>query len=248
MKNFFIAILLLILIYPAVAQTVKVGFFQGYPTNFIDEKTGIVTGHTVEYIKDFLNEIGYEVEFVGPLPFPRLLSMLKSGDIDSLLGMSWIKEREEYVFYPNKPYRITIPSIFVLNESNIVNGMDLLKLAEFTFSYRNGAVLPESLREFESILEIESLSRDTWIDQSLQMLELGRIDGIINSSDLSIIAAAKRLGLHKRIRKVTLPGKRDPIYLGISKKSEIGPKLIKKYNKNILSTKLFIEDYDNLEF
>lgn len=248
MKVYIILVLLITSLFSAFSQTVKIGFFQGYPTNFIDEKTGEVTGHTIEYLKDFVHEIGYDIDFVGPLPFPRLLSMLKEGEIDALMGMSWIKEREEFVFYPKKAYRISVPNIFVLKESKIESGMDIIELAKHTFSYRNGAVLPEYLREFESILEIEYLSRDTWIDQSLQMLELGRIDGIINSSDLSIIAASKRLGLYSRLKMVVLPGKTDPLYLGISKKSPLGKEFIKKYNENIDKTELRIEAYDDLEF
>lgn len=248
MKILLILFIFIMTISPQFSETVKIGFFQGYPTNFRDEKTGEVTGHTIEYLKDFIHELGYEIEFVGPLPFPRLLAMLKLGEIDALMGMSWIKDREEFVYYPNKAYRVSIPNIFVLKESKIVNGMDILELAKFTFSYRNGAVLPDYLREFESILEIEYLSRDTWIDQSLQMLELRRIDGIINSSDLSIIAASKRLGLYNRLRMVVLPGKTDPLFLGISKESPLGAEFLKRYNDNIDKTKLRIETYDDMEF
>jgi len=248
MKRISILILLVILSSFLFSQTVKIGFFHGYPTNFIDEKSGEVTGHTIEYLKDFITEIGYDIEFIGPLPFPRLLGLLKSGEIDALLGMSKIKEREEYVYYPDESYRVSVPNIFVLNESEINEEMDSSELSKYTYSSRNGAALPGILIEIENILEITYLSRDTWIDQSLQMLELGRIDGIINESELSIIAAAKRLGLHNKIKMIMLPGNLDSLYLGISRNSPIGSEFIKKYNLNLKNTELDMADYDDLDF
>ena len=64
-----------------------------YPTNFLDEKSKKATGHTIEYLRDLIDEIGFDIDFIGPLPFHRLLTMLKNGDIGALLGMSWIKDR-----------------------------------------------------------------------------------------------------------------------------------------------------------
>lgn len=236
------------MIFPLISQEVKIGFFQGYPSNFRDEKSGEVTGSTVEYLRDFVTEIGYDVEFVGPYPFPRLLSLLRDGKIDALLGLSYRKEREEFIYYPDEAYRVSFPNIVVLKDSDLDREFDPEIFSQFVYSYRNGAALPEYVEELNGSIEIKYLSRDTWINQSLQMLELGRIDGIINMSNLSLIAEAKKLGIYNKITFVPIPGEVDPLYMGISKASPIGFELFDRFNKNLKKTKLNIKDYDEVEY
>lgn len=244
---------ILIVIYTLTAitifsESVKVGFFNGYPTNYRDEKTGVATGSTIDYLKDFLSEMGYQPEFIGPLPFPRLLNMLKSGEIDGLLGLSYVDERKAFVYYPDKPYRISYTNIIVLKESPLKEIKTMRDIESYAFSFRNGAVLPDFFIGFENLVNISYLSRDTWIDQSLQLLELKRIDGIINSSELSIYAAAKKLGLKDHLRTVLLPGNEDPLYLGFSRNSPIGEELVKKYNRTLKTSRLKIEHYDKRDY
>lgn len=230
-----------------LGETVSIGFFDGFPTNYRDPETGEPSGSTINFLRDFLAEMRYEVEFVGPYPFPRLLSMLKNGEIDSLLGFSFVEERLEFVYYPNRPYRIDIPYIFFLKDHPVSYIQAVEDIIEYRYSYRSGGALPEFLRSFENLLDITYLSRDTWITQSLQMLELGRIDGIITSTDASIIYEARRLGMYDQIKQVIIPGRVDPIYLGISKASEKGRRLLEDYNTNLTVSKLRIEDYDHPE-
>lgn len=244
----FILLIIISLMFPVFGEKIKIGFFQGYPSNFRDGDSGRVTGHTVEYLRDFISEIGYETEFIGPYPFPRLLSMLKEGEIDALLGLSYVKEREEFIYYPDKPYRISFPNIFVLKGGDLDRSFDPDIFADYIYSYRNGAALPEYLETLDGALEIKYLSRDSWITQSLQMLELGRIDGIINMSNLSIIAEAKKLGLYNHISMIPIPGEVDPLYLGISKASRIGKELLERYNSNLKVTNLTITHYDEIEY
>lgn len=247
MKYIFLLLIFCISIH-LFSETVKIGFFQGYPSNFIDEETGKVTGSTVEYLRAFIKEMGFEAEFIGPYPFPRLLAMLKSGELDGLLGLSYIKEREEFVLYPDKPYRTSRPNIFVIRGGVLDRDFDIETFSKYTFSYRSGAILPDYLRGIEDVLEVEYLARDTWIQQSLQMLAFGRIDGIINMSDLSIIYEARKLGLSDKVKMIPIPGEVDMLYLGISKASPKGEDLVRKYNRNLRKTKLDIKTYDEMEF
>lgn len=240
-------LLIMLFIYPLHSEDVKIGFFQGYPSNFRD-KSGVVTGSTVEYLRAFIDEIDYDTEFIGPYPFPRLLSMLKKGKIDALLGLSYVKEREEYILYPEEPYRVSFPNIFVLKNGVLDRDFDIELFSKYTFSYRQGAALPEYLDAIEDTIDIKYLSRDTWIIQSLQLLEKGRIDGIINMSNLSIISEAKKLGIYDSLSMVHIPGETDPLYLGISKASDIGLELLKKYNANLKTTSLKISDFDNIDY
>lgn len=230
------------------SETVRIGFFQGYPSNFVDEDSGEVTGSTVEYLRDFILEMGFETEFIGPYPFPRLLAMLKNGELDGLLGLSYIKEREEFVLYPDKPYRVSRPNIFVIKGGVLDRDFDIKAFAKYTYSYRSGAILPDYLRGLKDVLEVEYLARDTWIQQSLQMLAFGRIDGIINMSELSILYEARKLGLSDKVKMVPIPGEVDMLYLGISKASPKGEDFLRKYNRNLKKSKLKIETYDEMDF
>lgn len=234
--------------YGLFSQVITIGYFEGYPSNFLNKETGEATGSTVDYLRDYVIEMGYKPVFVGPLPFPRLFEMLKSGEIDSLLGLSYIKEREEFIYYPNQPYRVLNPYVFVKKDSPIVKIENILDMLEYSYIYRQGGALPEFLRPYKDNLKINYLSKEDWLDRGLEMLLLGRVDGIITTSALSVELGARKKGLDIDLRKVLIPGENDPLYLGISKESKIAEDFLQKFNDNLLKTELNIIDYDNREY
>lgn len=244
-KIFFILIISTFTIFGA---SIKIGYFDGFPSNFKNSKTGEVTGSTILYLKTFFKEMNYEVEFVGPEPFARILYMLEQGEIDALLGLSYTKERESFIYYPDKPYRSTIPYLVVL-KTNILDEIKSPKdLMNMKLSYRNGAVLPEFLRNSEKDLNIEYFPRDTWIEQSLKMLVIGRIDGIITMSPDSFFEEIANTKTGNQIKMIKIPGNRNDIFLGISKKSKNAEIILRDYNNNLKKTKLKIETYDAIDF
>lgn len=242
MKGIFIIIFLLFSI-SLSCQTIKVGFFDGYPSFYREPETGEALGSSLSYIRDLILETGYNVEFIGPHPFPRLMSMLKNGEIDGLMGISKNPEREKYILYPEAPYIISELNIIVLKDGPIKELEDIYKDNGYLFSFRRGASLPAFFDSIAGVSEIHYLSKETWITQSIELLLLGRITGIINQSPEALIHHAKTLNKDKLIKKIVVPGVQTESYLGISKKSIYSILFIEKYNEVIKNTKLKIEDY-----
>lgn len=247
-KKLLITILFSLFSFGLYSQVVTIGYFEGFPSNFLNKETGEATGSTVDYLRDFTIEMGYKPVFVGPLPFPRLFEMLKSGEIDTLLGLSYVKEREQFILYPLQPYRVLNPYVFVKKDSPIVKINNILDMLDYSYIYRQGGVLPSFLRPYKDALKINYLSKEDWLDRGLEMLMLGRVEGIITTSVLSVEYGARKKGVDIDLRKVLIPGDNDPLYLGISKKSKIAEEFLEKYNNNIINTKLNISDYDNREY
>lgn len=242
MKRIFIIMFLFfsVLIY---SQTIKVGFFDGYPSFYRDPETGEALGSSLSYIRDLILETGYNVEFVGPHPFPRLMSMLKNGQIDGLMGISKNSEREEFILYPNEPYTISELNIIVLKDGPIKQLDDIYKKNNYLFSFRRGAALPAFFDSIEGLSDIHYLSKETWITQSIELLLLGRITGIINQSSEALFHHAKTLNKDNYLKRIVVPGVITESYLGISKKSIYSMLFIEKFNEVTKNTNLKIEDY-----
>lgn len=242
MKRIFILILLFVST-TVYSQTIKVGFFDGYPSFYRDAETGEALGSSLSYIRDLILETGYKAEFVGPHPFPRLMSMLKNGEIDGLMGISKNPEREEFILYPEKPYTVSELNIIVLKDGPLKELEDIYKKNTYLFSFRRGAALPTFFESIEGVSDIHYLSKETWITQSVELLLLGRISGIINQSAEAVFHHAKSINKRELLDKIVVPGVKTESYLGISKKSFYSVLFIEKLNEVSKSTNLKIEDY-----
>ena len=54
------------------ADTIKMGYFQHQPHQYIDDEAK-PKGATIKYFEIVAKKMGYEVEWVGPLPFARMM-------------------------------------------------------------------------------------------------------------------------------------------------------------------------------
>lgn len=61
-----------------LAETLKVGYFEVRPHFFYNEKTKKPQGAAITYFKNAIKEMGYDIEWIGPLPFPRMIEMGKA--------------------------------------------------------------------------------------------------------------------------------------------------------------------------
>jgi hypothetical protein len=64
------------------AETIKIGYFPHKPHQYQTESSGKPRGATVTYFEAVAAKMGYEVEWVGPLPINRLIDYLKEGRVD----------------------------------------------------------------------------------------------------------------------------------------------------------------------
>lgn len=97
-----------------------------HPFNYIDEATGELTGFDVEIGKAIAEYHGWEANPVAT-PWSGILSGLKSGKFDAIIGsMGITEERAEQVDFSN-PYYLSGAQLFVKKGSSITGIEDVQK-------------------------------------------------------------------------------------------------------------------------
>lgn len=224
------------------SETIKIGYFDTYPM-FFQGKNGKAEGSTVDYFNDFMKEIGYKVEWIGPQPFPRLLDDLKSGKIDGLVAFSKTEERKAFVYYTDKPYLVRQSYIFLKKTSPLKEIKTIKDVENMTLTYVIGGKLPNFFDSFMDKIKMDYVSTDNWIEIAVKKLLANRTDGIVTGSKEAVFKHLTDIGKENEIKTLVIPGGEE-LYLGISKSSKVGKNLIEKYNKNLKKTKLNLSEYE----
>lgn len=118
MKTYVIGVLLvlqLMLGSEVMAATVKMGYFN-LPPHMYATSEGKAQGASVRYVNTVFKLMGYDVEWVGPLPYMRLLHYIEDGEIDGMPLMQE-SEKEPLFFFPDTPYYQPQP-VFIVKKSN----------------------------------------------------------------------------------------------------------------------------------
>ena len=89
----------------AGAETIRMGYFEVRPHIYTSETSGLPAGAAVTFFEMVAKNMGYDVDWVGPLPHARLVSYLEKGEeIDGDPIMSMTPEREKFLFFPEIPF------------------------------------------------------------------------------------------------------------------------------------------------
>lgn len=146
-------------------------------------------------------------------PFARRLRMLELGQIDFLVGLSYKKERESFIYYIKPGYYKSAINIFYLNEST----RKPKEISEITPDMKVAVIRNSSFfKENEvSLNRIESSS----IENMIKMLVENRIDAFIHNK-AGGEAKIKEMNFGSLITSYQLkPLTYKVSYIGISKKS-----------------------------
>jgi polar amino acid transport system substrate-binding protein len=167
-----------------------------YPP-FAYEENGQQKGIAVDLAKEAFARMHQEIriEFV---PFPRAISMVKSGEADAIFPFAISEEREKFVRYPSERLVSDPATLFVRADSTIVFDADISKLARYSFGKQRDAIVGPS---FVEALKKRSARIDESIDQEQNILKLvaGRFDIALGPS-LVVQYAAKRIGKADEIK------------------------------------------------
>ncbi len=111
-------ILLTLVSFPAVsdAETLRAGYFMHPPHHYKTDK-GVVRGATVAYFSMVAQKMGFDIEWVGPLPFSRMLAMLKRGELEIYPHAIRNPEWEEFLYFPDQHYHYAQPVLAVKKNS-----------------------------------------------------------------------------------------------------------------------------------
>ncbi|MFH2064624.1 MAG: transporter substrate-binding domain-containing protein [Pseudomonadota bacterium] len=216
----------------ALAETIKIGYFMLPPLQYMDETTRNPKGASKVYFGAMASQLGYEVEWVGPLPLFRLSNMLESGKLDGSLGFVKNPELERFLYYVATPLYFAQPTLIVRKD----NPLSRIRSIEDIRGYRIGTIVTMSGRytplidAHRHMLTIEALGGDMWIKQNLRKLIDGRVDAIFDRQPYSVPFIAVTLQLDTRIKLLPLPEPATPMYIVFSKASAHGQKLLEQCN------------------
>lgn len=135
MKQAVIVIMTLFVATQAMAAgKIKMGYFNLVPHIFFNKGTQKIEGASFDYFTAVASAMKYEVQWIGPLPFPRLIRYLKTGTVDGSLMMNKNPERESFLLYPEMPYH-WVQRILVVRKENKLNK---IKSINGVIAYRIG--------------------------------------------------------------------------------------------------------------
>jgi ABC-type amino acid transport substrate-binding protein len=212
-----------------LAEKITIGYFEIKPHMYQTEGFQ-PNGASIAYFEGIASKMGYQVQWKGPLPFPRLIEYLKNGEVDGSLVFTKSKEREQYLYYSESPYYL-VQSVFVVKKEN---KLDKITSADDVKGYKvgflKGAYQTKFLTDHMDQLTMEYIHGTKWVKQNLYKLIRGRIDAAYDLNPWTMQFEAKLLKIDDQIKILTLPEPSRGIYAVFSKKSDRGKELAEAYN------------------
>jgi polar amino acid transport system substrate-binding protein len=163
----------------ALAETSKLNVAVFLEPPYIDLVANKLVGENIEIIHLLAESIGLEPVLIQ-CPFVRCLAMIKSGQVDMLLGLSKSIDREKDLIFLNPPHSIQQKPLrfFTLKEKNLTikhfSDLNLLLVG----TLRGAAYFP-LFDENQTITKVELTSRK----QMVSMLLKGRIDTFLEREE-----------------------------------------------------------------
>ncbi|MGL1890466.1 MAG: transporter substrate-binding domain-containing protein [Spirochaetaceae bacterium] len=145
----------------------------GYLIN--DTSNGVLDNRIKEYYEELLApSMGVKVEWIGPLPFARILVYLKNGNLDMFYAMSRTNERKDYILYSDTPSWYDNAPIVVRKEYADL----IIDSNEDLYGYKIGYCLDMIMPKFseDKRIDIQYVSGNNWGKAVLMRLVAGSFD------------------------------------------------------------------------
>lgn len=196
-----ISLFCLTLLSAAPARAFTVGFFLFEPHAMIED--GEPAGAAVEYFRDHIApEMGLDVEFVGPVPFSRLLKNFRDGEYDAVLLLAKNRERADRFVYPEEPFGEMQSALLVdvaLLPDRVTSPESLRGLL---IGYTERAWRPSALRE--SWLNFDMVSSTSATILNFRKFDQGRLDAVYSPDKNALLYRKNRVRLSRPSKIVTI--------------------------------------------
>ena len=224
-------------------DAMKMAYFNHYPHTYETDVDGKPAGAAVRYVEAVAKEMGVKVEWVGPLPYKRVLHYNKTGFVDGFVLS--IKEDDffEYNLLTDKPYH-SVETILVLRKAYPLNEItDGDDIKGFTIGWLVEEYLSPFMAKNKHNIEFDYVKSDTHWEQQLRKLLVGRIDAVYDLNQYTLPGIAKKMGIAEQIKVLKLPDKPIDIYVAFSKASPNGKLYLKKFNEVQKTFPFYNEEY-----
>lgn len=192
------------------------------PPNYIVHSDGRIEGILTEILSEFAERLGLILKTID-CPWKRCLHWMKHGEIDIMAGLLRRKEREEYMFFIDPPYKEKSEKCFY-----VLKGQSKL-IRKYEDLYDLSVGVAENVKYFKRFDEDSKIDKLPVLDEMLlhKMLKKERFDTFVNTcftADFHII----KMGNQSIIEKAHYQySKQIPVYAAISKKSSYSKQLPK---------------------
>ncbi len=243
-----IGIILFLFTLQGWAENVRMGYFEIRPHMYPDGKSGKAAGASARYFEMLAKEMGYDTEWAGPLPFPRLIHYLQEGRVDGSLVIWKNPEREKFLHYPAHPYHMPY-TIFVVKKDNPLEKISSIDdVKGYRVGFLQDANLTPFIKENISDLKLDLISGQDWVKNNLLKLTHGRLDAVYDINEATMPYEAKKMKIADRVKILPLPEAPGKLFVVFSKKAEKGKMLAEKYQKTAEALNLHYQDFLDQEF
>lgn len=234
------------------AETINIVYFQHKPHSYLDEKTGEPRGASINYFEQVAARMGYDVNWIGPLPLARMILCLEQAElggqrIDGQVHELKFSEYEPFLYYGDQPYHKAYSVLVVKDKDRLTEIKDVNDI----LCYRIGWLidvppskcLAGAVNDFQ--FHLMPMTDTKW-QQLLKMLDADRIDAIHELNEYTLAFEAETMGMGERIKTLRLPDEPDHVYVTFCKHSVKGKELIDAYNRVQAEMNFQHEDYVKL--
>lgn len=159
-------------VFPASAETIRVGMSGGYyPFTFVEQDQ--LKGFEVDFMKAVGEEIGAEIVF-QTMSFSGLIGALEAGRIDTVANQITITREREQRFVFSKPYVYDGAQVVVRKGNEEIGGVEQLKGRSVAVNV--GSNFEQLLRALPYASEIDIRSYESNLEQDTA---LGRVDAFV---------------------------------------------------------------------
>ena len=168
-KKLIILYLFLITTVNAQDKIMKVGYLLN------DTKNGKLNSLLADYFeKKLAPAMGVKIQWIGPLPFSRILVFLKNGELNMFYSMSKNKRREKYILYSDIPsWYDNIPMV-IRKKSRLTKINKVNDLYNYKIGYCLDMIKPSFFNDPK--IKVYNTSGNRWGKLNLRKLKIGRID------------------------------------------------------------------------
>ena len=236
----------MLLVQNVEADPIRMGYFILPPHIYQIEGETKPRGASITYFEAVAAHLGETVEWIGPLPLPRLGYYLKSGQksLDGALLIPKTPDLETFLYYPDIPYYFMEFVLAVRKENPLTEIRTIDDIQGYRIGYikTESGLYPPLIGQHLDQVQVEELAGDNWVRQNLRKLMAGRLDAALDRNQDTIPFEAIRLNVDERIKILPLPDPPIPGYIAFTKKSQRGKQLVEHYSAAIGELKL---EYDN---
>ena len=216
---------------------IKMGYFNLAPHIIYNESSKKLEGASFDYFTALASAMKYEIEWVGPLPFPRLTRYLKTGVVDGSLMMSKNPERESFLLYPDMPYHWVQRILVVKKESQLDNITSINDVLGFRIGFMENAHLSPFIKDNRDKITLDLIGGKDWVTQNLLKLGNGRLDAVYDLNAETMWYAAKRLDMADKIKILAIPEPPGGVNVVFSRKAPMGSLLLESYQQKVRELK-----------